>query len=116
MISVRELVKLRGGQRVLDSVSLDVRPGEVTAVIGPSGGGKSTLLRCINGLETYQSGAITADGIEVGSEGTNLRELRAIGRDGAALNGKPRRPLVDFLWGRRSDFAVDFACLPRREA
>src|SRR5437660_221974 len=50
MISVRDLVKLRGSQRVLDSVSLDVRPGEVAAVIGPSGGGKSTLLGVITDL------------------------------------------------------------------
>ena len=51
MIEVRQLVKDHGSLRVLDGVSLAVRRGEVAAVIGPSGGGKSTLLRCINGLE-----------------------------------------------------------------
>jgi len=58
MIEVRRLVKYHGPLRVLDGVSLSVRPGEVTAVIGPSGGGKSTLLRCVNGLEMFQEGEV----------------------------------------------------------
>jgi ABC-type polar amino acid transport system ATPase subunit len=58
MIEVRDLVKNHGPLRVLDGVSLTVQRGEVAAVIGPSGGGKSTLLRCINGLETFQQGEI----------------------------------------------------------
>ncbi|HEV3262483.1 MAG TPA: amino acid ABC transporter ATP-binding protein [Gemmataceae bacterium] len=63
MIEVRRLVKYHGSLRVLDGVSLAVRPGEVTAVIGPSGGGKSTLLRCINGLEPFQEGEVHVDEI-----------------------------------------------------
>jgi polar amino acid transport system ATP-binding protein len=59
MISVRELVKDHGPLRVLDRISLDVRAGEVSAVIGPSGGGKSTFLRCLNGLERFQAGTVT---------------------------------------------------------
>jgi ABC-type polar amino acid transport system ATPase subunit len=58
MIEVRQLVKHHGSLRVLDCVSLTVHPGEVTVIIGPSGGGKSTLLRCINGLETFQEGEV----------------------------------------------------------
>ena len=58
MIEVRQLVKQHGTLRVLDGVSLTVHPGEVTVIIGPSGGGKSTLLRCINGLETFQEGEV----------------------------------------------------------
>lgn len=61
MISVRELVKDHGPLRVLDRISLDVRAGEVSAVIGPSGGGKSTFLRCLNGLERFQAGTVTID-------------------------------------------------------
>jgi ABC-type polar amino acid transport system ATPase subunit len=61
MIEVRGLVKNHGTLRVLDGVSLAVRRGEVAAVIGPSGGGKSTLLRCINGLETFQEGEVQVD-------------------------------------------------------
>jgi ABC-type polar amino acid transport system ATPase subunit len=58
MIDVRVLVKSHGKLRVLDGVSLSVRAGEVAAVIGPSGGGKSTLLRCLNGLETFEAGEV----------------------------------------------------------
>ena len=62
MIEIRGLVKSHGAARVLDGVSLSVRRGEVAVVIGPSGGGKSTLLRCINGLESFQGGEIDVDG------------------------------------------------------
>jgi ABC-type polar amino acid transport system ATPase subunit len=58
MIEVRSLVKHHGTLPVLRGVSLSVRPGEVAAIIGPSGGGKSTLLRCINGLERFQDGEV----------------------------------------------------------
>jgi ABC-type polar amino acid transport system ATPase subunit len=58
MIEVRGLVKQHGELSVLRGVSLSVRPGEVAAIIGPSGGGKSTLLRCINGLEHFQDGEV----------------------------------------------------------
>ena len=63
MIEVRDLVKNHSMLRVLDGISLTVHRGEVAAVIGPSGGGKSTLLRCINGLETFQQGEVRVDGI-----------------------------------------------------
>src|SRR6476469_10208135 len=58
MIEVRNLVKSHGPLRVLDGVTLSVERGEVAAVIGPSGGGKSTLLRCINGLEMFEEGEV----------------------------------------------------------
>lgn len=61
MIQVRNLVKNHGELRVLDGVSLSVARGEVATIIGPSGGGKSTLLRCINGLETFQEGEVQVD-------------------------------------------------------
>src|SRR6478736_1913889 len=63
MIEVKNLIKDHGPLRVLDGVSLSVRRGEVATVIGPSGGGKSTLLRCINGLETFQEGEVEVDGV-----------------------------------------------------
>src|SRR4051812_7748593 len=82
MIEVRRLVKNHGTLRVLDGVSLSVRRGEVAAVIGPSGGGKSTLLRCINGLEPFEEGEVQVDEVTLPAgaprremAGT-LRELR----------------------------------------
>lgn len=62
MIQIKHLTKRRGIVTVLDNVSLTVNRGEVTALVGPSGGGKSTLLRCINGLETFDDGVIEACG------------------------------------------------------
>ncbi|HEX5473003.1 MAG TPA: amino acid ABC transporter ATP-binding protein [Lacipirellulaceae bacterium] len=82
MIDVRRLVKNYGSLRVLDGASLSVRRGEVAAVIGPSGGGKSTLLRCINGLETFEEGEVQVDevylrpGVAQYDEAGTLRQLR----------------------------------------
>ncbi len=86
MIEVRDLVKNHGSLRVLDGVSLTVRRGEVAVLIGPSGGGKSTLLRCLNGLETFQSGEVRVDDIVLrssaspaGDEATLRRLRRRVG-------------------------------------
>ena len=63
MIRVTDLWKSHGTTAILKGVSLTVNEGEVTALVGPSGGGKSTLLRCINGLETFDAGSIVAYGV-----------------------------------------------------
>lgn len=58
MIEAINLVKRHGSLEVLKGISLTVKKGEVAAIIGPSGGGKSTFLRCINGLEQFHGGEI----------------------------------------------------------
>lgn len=58
MIAVHELCKRFGDVDVLRGISLTVGRGEVCVLLGPSGGGKSTLLRTINGLETFEGGSI----------------------------------------------------------
>jgi len=63
MIQVSALVKLQGGQKVLNGVTFSVERGEVAVVVGPSGGGKTTLLRCINGLEPFEAGEVRVDGV-----------------------------------------------------
>ena len=62
MISAKDIHKAFGGNEVLRGVSLDLLRGEVVAVIGPSGSGKSTFLRCLNHLETIDSGSVTVEG------------------------------------------------------
>lgn len=79
MIEISELRKEHGALQVLRGVSLQIRTGEVAAVIGPSGGGKSTLLRCINGLETFQGGKVRVKDLVLEPGRTTpatLRELR----------------------------------------
>ncbi len=62
LLEVEAVGKRFGPLTVLDGVSLEVRDGEVLAIIGPSGSGKSTLLNCIANLETIDSGAIRFEG------------------------------------------------------
>ncbi len=76
MISVRSLSKRHGDRQVLQDVSTEVTKGETIAIVGPSGGGKSTLLRCLNYLEHFDQG-------EVDIAGHTLRP--GMGRRDAAL-------------------------------
>ncbi|MCQ2461680.1 MAG: amino acid ABC transporter ATP-binding protein [Clostridia bacterium] len=64
-ISVKSLYKDFGKTNVLNGISLDVYEGEVVCIIGPSGGGKSTFLRCLNCLEDPTSGNIYFDGVDI---------------------------------------------------
>jgi len=76
MISVKSVHKWFGQLHVLSDVSLEVPTGGVVVVAGPSGGGKSTLIRCINRLETIQSGEILVDGTSVQQPSADVNKLR----------------------------------------
>ncbi|MGC9332596.1 MAG: amino acid ABC transporter ATP-binding protein [Anaerolineae bacterium] len=65
IIKVRDLHKYFGPLHVIQGVDLDVNPREVVVIIGPSGGGKSTFLRCLNFLEEPSAGVIEIDGVEI---------------------------------------------------
>ncbi|GII66671.1 amino acid ABC transporter ATP-binding protein [Sphaerisporangium krabiense] len=82
-IQIRDLHKSFGGLEVLRGVDLDVQSGEVVAVLGRSGSGKSTMLRCVNLLETPTSGTIT-----VGGTAAFAGRKAARGRDLVALRRK----------------------------
>ncbi len=64
-VELRDVHKSFGERQVLRGVNLSVPRGEVLVVIGPSGGGKSTLLRCVNHLETITSGDVLVEGESV---------------------------------------------------
>ncbi|MGN6472697.1 MAG: sulfate/molybdate ABC transporter ATP-binding protein, partial [Mycobacteriales bacterium] len=64
-INVRDVSKSFGDFHALVDVTVDIEPGHLTAVLGPSGGGKSTLLRIIAGLETADRGRVLIDGADV---------------------------------------------------
>ncbi len=67
MITLNALTKRYGnGDVVLDRLSLSVATGQTTAILGKSGVGKSTLLRCLSGLEPFESGSIVVDGVAIG--------------------------------------------------
>lgn len=65
MLSIRNISKLYDDQAVLNGIDMDLAFGEVICIIGPSGGGKSTILRMINQLEPPSSGDIKYDGIKL---------------------------------------------------
>jgi polar amino acid transport system ATP-binding protein len=77
LLRIRGLEKTFGETRVLRGVDLDVRRGEVVTIIGPSGGGKTTLLRCVNFLETYEGGSIKIENEEVGYRDLSKRRRRS---------------------------------------
>ncbi|MBO3677681.1 amino acid ABC transporter ATP-binding protein [Streptomyces sp. NEAU-YJ-81] len=77
MIELHGVNKHFGALHVLRDIDLTVGRGEVVVIIGPSGGGKSTLIRTINRLETVQSGSIVVDGRPLPDEGKELARLRA---------------------------------------
>jgi ABC-type polar amino acid transport system ATPase subunit len=81
VISVRSLSKRHGDRTILRELSAEVDNGETIAIVGPSGGGKSTLLRCLNYLEAFDGGEVRIAGVTLrpgmGSrERAELRELR----------------------------------------
>jgi phosphonate transport system ATP-binding protein len=77
-LKIRNLVKeYRAGQPVLNGITLDLDQGGITAIIGPSGTGKSTLIRCINRLVDPTSGEMLFDDVDLAKlSGTQLRQAR----------------------------------------
>ena len=73
MIEARGVHKAFGSTQVLRGVSLQVARGEVVAIIGPSGSGKSTFLRCLNHLETIDSGHVAIEGETLATTDTQGR-------------------------------------------
>lgn len=76
MIKVHHLSKTYGDSNVLKDISLTVAKGEVISIIGPSGTGKSTFLRCLNLLEHPSGGSITVDGIDLLDKKSDVPKIR----------------------------------------
>jgi len=76
VLSIKNLVKYFGKRKILKDISFDVFQGDVICIIGASGSGKSTMLRCINQLEMLTSGEIIYDGRNVVAERDNLTQYR----------------------------------------
>jgi polar amino acid transport system ATP-binding protein len=76
IVAFRDVRKSFGTLEVLKGISLEVAKGEVVCIIGRSGSGKSTALRCITGLEKIQGGTINACGYAIHDTETDLRRVR----------------------------------------
>ena len=77
IIQITHLKKQFGDHLVLDDINLSVSKGEVVSVIGASGSGKSTMLRCINLLENPTAGEILYHGVDITSKENDLQKYRA---------------------------------------
>ena len=77
MIVCEEVAKWFGDFQALDGVTATIREQEVVVVLGPSGGGKSTWIRCINRLEQHQEGRIVVDGVELTNDMRNIEKVRS---------------------------------------
>ena len=76
VLEVRSLSKSFGSVPVLHDVSFSAHVSEVVSIIGPSGSGKSALLRCLNLLEQPSGGAIIVDGVDMLAPSTNVNAMR----------------------------------------
>lgn len=85
MVTVRGLNKQFGGRPVLVDINLEVPEGQICAIMGSSGGGKTTLLRCISGLIKTDSGQIQVDGIDSQAEPEEARRHMGMVFQSAAL-------------------------------
>lgn len=76
IVTVTRLKKSYGDHPVLNGVDLSVKRGERIVICGPSGSGKSTFIRCINGLETFESGTVAVQDLKTGEQLTKLSDIR----------------------------------------
>src|SRR5919199_5408060 len=76
MVELRGVHKRFGQHEVLKGINLKVSRGEVLVIIGPSGGGKSTLLRCVNALEPVSAGEVLLEGESLSRRGQDLNRIR----------------------------------------
>ena len=76
IVKVQDLHKRYGKEEVLKGISLEVEEGEVVILVGPSGTGKSTLLRCINQLTKPDAGQVWVNGVELTDPKTNIDKAR----------------------------------------
>ncbi|MBF1024183.1 MAG: ATP-binding cassette domain-containing protein, partial [Candidatus Nanogingivalaceae bacterium] len=78
IITVDQLVKTYGDKNVVDSVSFEVKKGEIFGILGPNGAGKTTTLEMLEALRTIDGGTATIDGIDVAGEPRRIKNIIGI--------------------------------------
>jgi len=76
ILEIKDVVKRFGSRTILDGISLNVVPQEIVCIVGSSGTGKSTLLRCVNGLEDIQGGEIRFEQTRVEARSKSIKAVR----------------------------------------
>lgn len=97
ILRVEHVVKSYDKQKpVLNDISFSIKSGEVVVIVGPSGCGKSTFLRCLNMLESIDSGSIYLEGTEVGKDSKNVHQIREeIGMVFQSYDLFPHKNIID---------------------
>ena len=112
---VRGLAKRYGEAVVFRDVALEVGAGEFVAIVGESGVGKSTLLNCLAGLDSWDDGSVTVDGVDLGTMDDEARAMLRRGRIGFVFQAFHVLPHLDvaqnvglplMLLGRQDDARV----------
>ena len=85
MILVEGLRQSFGGREILKGIDLEVGDREILAIMGSSGGGKTTLLRCVSGLAKFKAGTVRVDGVDVRQDPERARRKMGFVFQGAAL-------------------------------
>lgn len=96
IIQVHSLKKSFGSNQVLNGISIDIAAQEVVCVIGASGSGKSTFLRCLNRLDDITSGQVIIDGQDITAPSTNINKIRQeVGMVFQHFNLFPHKTVLD---------------------
>ena len=104
LIEIKDLRKEYPDALPLDKVSVNIEEGEIISIIGPSGTGKSTFLRCLNRLETPTSGSILVDGVDICDPKTDLTAVRQkMGMVFQSFNLFPHKTIVENIMMPQQD-------------
>ncbi|PEC51883.1 polar amino acid ABC transporter ATP-binding protein [Bacillus sp. AFS077874] len=95
MLKVNNLTKQFNKQTVLNEVSFEVNKGEIVTLLGQSGAGKTTILRCINGLESFDGGSIEIDGQMIKSKKDLLKVRKSVGLVFQNYNLFPHKTVIE---------------------